>query len=83
MWPLDCACGQPRCECRNPAISHMKHLWDDLKVLHRPLVVQLTSELCALFTDAWLRRQGFERFRHQVSLPVTPFVGSRIDVSVW
>ena len=63
---MTCACGQTRCSCRNPNISFMAHLWEDLRVLHKPLAVHLLSELGALGTHAWLRMHGFQRFRHGV-----------------
>ena len=52
---------------RNNDIQFMGHLWEPLRVMHKPLAMHLTSEAVALATDASLFALGFKVYRCQAS----------------
>ena len=53
---------------RNPDLRFMAHLWEPLRVMHKPLCVVLTSETISLVTDGTLFCMGFKVQRCQVGL---------------
>lgn len=57
-------------EGRNPDISFMAHIWEDLRVLPKPLILHLASEGANLAGHAMLRCMGFRKDCCQV--PVAP-----------
>lgn len=58
-------------EGRNPDISFMAHIWEDLRVLPKPLVLHLASEAANLAGHAALRWMGFRKDCCQVCLSLT------------
>ncbi|CAL8465236.1 g4771 [Coccomyxa elongata] len=48
-------------EGRNPDISFMAHIWEDLRVLPKPLALHLASEAANLAGHAVLRCMGFRK----------------------
>lgn len=45
----------------NPDLQFMAHLWQPLRVSHKPLLVHAISEVSVIFTHAILLFMGFER----------------------
>ena len=50
----------------NPSLEFMAHLWEPLRVMHKPLAMLLTSEAVSLITDGTLFLMGFKVQRCQV-----------------
>ena len=70
-------------EGRNPDIKFMAHVWEDLRVLPKPLALHLACEVMSMVGHAVLRYMGFRMENCQVrcacsALPVQltpiPFV---------
>ena len=53
-------------EGKNHNISFMAHLWEPLRVYHKPLVVHLFSELAGATNRLWLLMLGFRMQQHKV-----------------
>ena len=53
-------------EGRDPDIQFMAHLWEPLRVMHKPLAMVLTSESVSLITDMTMFFLGFRVQRCQV-----------------
>lgn len=53
-------------EGRNPDIKFMAHIWEDLRVLPKPLALHLASEAASLAGAAALRFMGFRKDSCQV-----------------
>lgn len=45
----------------NPDLQFMAHLWQPLRVSHKPLLVHAVSEVSVIFTHALLLLMGFTR----------------------
>lgn len=50
----------------NKDIEFMAHLWEPLRVMHKPLAMFLTSEAVSVLTDVTLFCMGFKLQRCQV-----------------
>ena len=50
----------------NLDVHHMMHMWEPLRVLPKPLVVHMFSEVAAICLRCVLWRRGFHHLRHQV-----------------
>ena len=46
----------------NPGLQFMAHLWQPLRVLHKPLAVHVGSEVLAVVSHASLQALGFRRY---------------------
>lgn len=57
-------------EGKNHDISFMAHLWEPLRVIHKPLVVHLFSELAGTANRVWLGMLGFCMQRQEVNFTV-------------
>ena len=53
-------------EGKNYNITFMAHLWEPLRVHHKPLAVHLFSEVAGAAIRIWLLILGFRMQRHQV-----------------
>ena len=51
---------------KNKNITFMAHLWEPLRVHHKPLVVHLFSEVAGAANRIWLLMLGFRLQRHKV-----------------
>ena len=47
--------------------TFMAHLWEPLRVHHKPLVVHLFSEVAGAANRIWLLMLGFRMQRHKVT----------------
>ncbi len=59
-------------EGRNPDIKFMAHVWEDLRVLPKPLALHLACEVMTLVGHAVLRYMGFRMNNCQVGIPSCP-----------
>ncbi len=53
-------------EGRNPDIKFMAHVWEDLRVLPKPLALHLACEVMSMVGHAVLRYMGFRMENCQV-----------------
>ena len=53
-------------EGKNHNIAFMAHLWEPLRVHHKPLVVHLFSEVAGAASRLWLLMLGFRMHQHKV-----------------
>ena len=70
-------------EGRNPDITFMAHVWEDLRVLPKPLALHLACEVMSMAGHALLRMLGFRMENCQVrcgrSACCLPAVGLKIS----
>lgn len=59
-------------EGRNPDIKFMAHVWEDLRVLPKPLALHLACEVMSMVGHAVLRYMGFRMENCQVRPPFNP-----------
>lgn len=57
-------------EGRNPDIKFMAHVWEDLRVLPKPLAIHLACEAMSIMGHAVLRYMGFRMDSCQVRYPL-------------
>ena len=46
---------------KNPDITFMAHLWEPLRVWHKPLIVHVFSEAAGAVSSVWLLTLGFRK----------------------
>jgi hypothetical protein len=46
---------------RNSSLQFMAHLWEPLRVIHKPLILHLVSEASLVFSHAFLSFMGFHK----------------------
>ena len=56
-------------EGRNPDVKFMAHVWEDLRVLPKPLALHVGCEIISLLGHAVLRFMGFRMENCQVCPP--------------
>ena len=59
-------------EGRNPDITFMAHVWEDLRVLPKPLALHLACEVMSMVGHAVLRLRGFRMESCQVRCARSP-----------
>ena len=50
----------------NPHIRFMAHLWEPLRVFHKPLIVHLFSEVARATNSVWMLALGFRKQCNEV-----------------
>ena len=69
-------------EGRNPDIRFMAHVWEDLRVLPKPLALHAGCEIISLLGHAVLRYMGFRMEGCQVCSPcVSRLTSGGLDMS--
>ncbi|KAK9804242.1 hypothetical protein WJX72_002946 [[Myrmecia] bisecta] len=63
-------------------VSFMAHLWEPLRVMHKPLVIHLVSEATGKVVHCYLARHGFVSHRHKdlpywIRQPAVPRTAAR------
>ena len=56
----------------NPHINFMAHLWEPLKVCHKPVIVHLFSEVAGATNCVWMLALGFRKQCYEVRFKQTP-----------